>query len=149
LAFSRFGIGMPVIVPRPSFTFLEPWTESLLGELGLTPEEAIWQWEERRAAWLEARAEKGWDERFRAVREGVAALYDPLLKDLAAAEPGLGDLGRKNLGRILEQVAYLERRTREAFLRRHEAALRRWDRVRAALCPMGRPQERVLGTIHF
>jgi len=148
-AFERFGIGMPVIVPRPSFTFLEPWTESLLGELGLTPQEAIWRWEERRAAWLEAREEKGWDERFRAVREGVAALYDPLLKELAAAEPGLGDLGRKNLGRILEQVSYLERRTRETFLRRHEASLRRWDRVRAALRPMGLPQERVLGTIHF
>jgi bacillithiol biosynthesis cysteine-adding enzyme BshC len=148
-AFSRFGIGMPVIVPRPSFTFLEPWTESLLQQLGLAPEEAIWRWEERRAAWLEAREEKGWDERFRAVREGVAALYEPLLKALAEAERGLGDLGRKNLDRIMEQIAYLEQKTREASLRRHDASLRRWDRVRAALCPMGRPQERVLGTIHF
>jgi len=148
-AFARFGIGMPVIVPRPSFTFLEPWTESLLGQLGLSPEEAIWRWEERRAAWLEARKEKGWDERFRAVRDGVAALYEPLLAALADAERGLGDLGRKNLGRVMEQIAYLEQKTREAFLRRHEASLRQWDRVRAALCPMGRPQERVLGAIHY
>ncbi len=148
-AFERFGMAMPVIVPRPSFTFLDPQTASLLERYSLAPEEAIWHWEERRNAWLAGLGAWRWEERFRRVREGVAALYDPLLEALVAEEPGLRDLGRTNRERILGEIDYLERKAKALFLSRHDAALRQWDRIRAALQPLGRPQERVLGPVHY
>jgi bacillithiol biosynthesis cysteine-adding enzyme BshC len=148
-AFERFGMAMPVIVPRPSFTFLDPQTASLLERFSLTPEEAIWHWEERRNAWLAGLGEWRWHDRFRAVREGFAVLYDPLLEALVAEEPGLRDLGRVNRERIFGQIDYLERKAKALFLSRHDAALRQWDRIRAALLPLGRPQERVLGPVHY
>ncbi|WP_219637799.1 bacillithiol biosynthesis cysteine-adding enzyme BshC [Cohnella sp. CFH 77786] len=148
-AFESFGLRMPILVPRQSYTYLEPSIAKLLGKYGLTPEQAMTQWEEKRAEWLSAQDRWDLEGTFRAAREQFIALYDPVLKTVASLQPGLAALSENNRDRILEQIAYLENRSRDALSKQHEAALRHWDRIRGSLAPEGKAQERVYGTLHF
>jgi bacillithiol biosynthesis cysteine-adding enzyme BshC len=148
-AFHAFGMQMPVLVPRQSFTYLEPQTLKWMDKFGLTPEEALYRWEQRKTAWLAAQDQWDLDGVFRTAKDQFAAIYAPVMEKVASLDPGLAALSASNRDRILGQIAYLEQRAREALSNRHETSLRQWDRIRISLTPGGKPQERVYGTIQF
>ena len=148
-AFEAFGMRVPLLVPRQSFTYLEPSVLKLLGKFSLTPEQAIREWEERRAAWLADQDTWDLEGTFGSAREQFLRIYDPVIDRISSLQPGLADLAASNRERILEQMDFLKQRAMDALSRRHEASLRQWDRIRSSLTPRGRPQERVYGTVHF
>ncbi len=148
-AFESFGFRVPLLIPRQSFTYLEPPIFKLLDKYALTPELAISAWEERRAAWLSAQDHWDLEGTFRRAREQFLQLYAPVVQTVSSLQPGLAELSESNRDRILEQIAFLEQRSLDALSKRHEASLRQWDRIRSSLAPRGKPQERVYGTIHF
>ncbi|WP_164472625.1 bacillithiol biosynthesis cysteine-adding enzyme BshC [Cohnella candidum] len=148
-AFETFGMQMPILVPRQSFTYMEPSLHKLLDKYGLTPEQAMKEWEERKAKWLAAQDRWDLDGTFAQAKSQFIASYAPVIETVSKLQPGLADLSQRNRDKILEQIAYLESRSREAFERQHDAALRQWDRIRSSLAPGGKPQERVYGTLHF
>lgn len=148
-AFERFELSMPILVPRQSFTYLEPGVEHLLAKYGVTAEDIIRDGDRLKAEWLERQDQWQLEERFADVRAKFEKLYAPILDTVAQVESGLAELGAKNLGKIMEQVAYLENRAADALAKRHDVALRQWDRMRSSLWPLGKPQERVYGAIHF
>ncbi|GIO13324.1 putative cysteine ligase BshC [Cohnella xylanilytica] len=148
-AFRMFGMAMPIVVPRQSFTFLEAGVSSLLEKYGATVEQIISDGERLKAEWLESQDDWRLEERFREARERFLELYAPVLDTVAAMQPGLAKLGEGNRDRILEQIAYLENRAVDALAKKHEASLRQWDRMRCSLWPQGKPQERVLGIVHY
>jgi len=148
-AFEAFGMKPPILLSRQSYTYLELQTLRLLDKYSLTPTAALKQWEEKKQAWLSAEVQ--WDpgDDFRAVKERFAALYTPLIERISAEQPGLAPLTDRNRDKILEQIEYLENRTRDALVKRHEGALRQWDLIRSSLTPGGKPQERVYGTVYY
>jgi len=148
-AFDAFGLSMPMLLPRQSFTYVEPPVRKLLDKYGLTVEEALEEWEARRADWLGRQDEWKLDEQFARVKEQFAALYGPVMETVSQVQPGMARLAESNRDKILEQIAYLESRSTDAIAKRHEASLRQWDRIRQSLSPLAKPQERVFGTIHF
>lgn len=148
-AFARFEMEMPLIVPRQSFSYLEPGIVKLLEKYEVTALDIIQQGDELKDRWLERQDEWKLDEQFAAVREQFEALYAPVLNTVAMLEPGLARLGETNREKIMQQFAYLQERAADSLARKHDAALRQWDRMRFSLWPQGKPQERVYGTIHF
>lgn len=148
-AFSAFGMDMPVILPRTEFSLVEGTVRKQMGKLGLTFGDAVFRLEERKEEWLRERDAAGIGERFAEVKEQFSRLYEPVLQLAESVNPGLKSLGETNLAKILEQVAYLESRVRQAHESQHEAALRQFERIRLSLVPLGKRQERVYNGFAF
>ncbi|MDB4866825.1 MAG: bshC [Cohnella sp.] len=148
-AFQTVGLGMPLLVPRQSFTYVEHQVSKLLDKFALSPEQAMAEWEERKAQWLSAQDQWDLEGKFRTAREQFLTLYAPVMETVSAFQPGLAKLSESNRDKILEQIAYLETRSLDALSKQHEASLRQWDRIHSSLTPGGKDQERVYGTLHF
>jgi len=148
-AFEAFGLRMPVMVPRQSYTYLDPQTLKLLDRFSLTPELAMRQWEEMKEAWLSAQIPWDMEGAFRSAKEQFLAMYSPLIEKVSAMQPGLASLTESNRGKMLAQIDYLATRTRDAMVKQHEDELRQWEWIRSSLAPGGKPQERVYGTIQY
>lgn len=143
-AFRTFGMQMPIIVPRMSFTMVEGTIAKHMLKYDLTFEDVVFRFEARKQAWLKERDELSIDERFEDIKQKFAQLYDPLIEMAASVQSGLADLGEKNKRRIVEQIAYMEMRTKDAHASRFDAALRQLERISLSLWPGGKPQERVV-----
>jgi bacillithiol biosynthesis cysteine-adding enzyme BshC len=148
-AFEAFGCQVPLLIPRQSFTYLEPSILKLLDKFSLTPEMAITEWEERRSAWLAQQDKWDLEGTFSRAREQFLQIYEPVVRTVSSLHPGMAELSESNRERILEQIDFLKLRSLDALSKRHEASLRQWERIRSSLAPRGRPQERVYGTVHF
>ncbi|WP_168735792.1 bacillithiol biosynthesis cysteine-adding enzyme BshC [Cohnella fermenti] len=148
-AFERFSLELPILIPRQSFTYLEPGVGKLLSKYEVTAEDIVTGGERLKDEWLEAQDDWQLDKRFAEARAGLEGLYAPLLDTLTAIEPALGELGVANRQRLLDQIAYLEKRAADTVAKQHDVSLRQWDRMRDSLWPLGKPQERALGTLHF
>ncbi len=148
-AFRALDMRMPIVLPRMSFTMLdEPLKKRMAGfDLSLNEVKSKSRFDERKSAWLAQQGATDLDARFEAAEQGFAALYQPLLDELAELDGGLGALGQRNRERIIEQIRYLQRKTHEAHQLRHEADLRRFDYIAAWLQPDGKPQERVISWV--
>ncbi|REJ19930.1 MAG: bacillithiol biosynthesis cysteine-adding enzyme BshC [Paenibacillaceae bacterium] len=143
-AFRAFGMEMPIIVPRMSFTVTDGAIRKRMEMFGLTMDDVSERLEERKRAWLAAHDSLPVERLFAEAARRFDALYDPLIAELAAADSGLGPLGQKNKEKIREQIRWLEQKALESRNRRYEADIRRFDRIGDWLAPGGRQQERVL-----
>ncbi|WP_167746931.1 bacillithiol biosynthesis cysteine-adding enzyme BshC [Cohnella luojiensis] len=148
-AFSEFGLSMPLLIPRQSFTFLEPSIIKLLDKYSLTAEQAISGWSARKEEWLCEQDEWNLEEQFQLARKQFADLYAPIMNTVSSLQPGLAKLAETNRDKILEQMAYLESRSKDAIAKQNDASLRQWDRIHQSLTPLDKAQERVYGTVHF
>ncbi|WP_199618942.1 bacillithiol biosynthesis cysteine-adding enzyme BshC [Paenibacillus alkalitolerans] len=148
-SFHAFGMRTPVIVPRLEFTLLEGTVQKQMDKFGLTFEDAVERLEQRRDDWLREQDELGLEARFAQTKEAFRQLYAPLVETVSEINPGLRKLGETNMGKILEQIDFLESRSLEAHKSQHEAALRQWERVRLSVAPGGKPQERVYNVFQY
>lgn len=148
-AFDTFGMTMPLLIPRQSFLYLPHNVGKLMDKYELTVEATLYEWADRKAQWLAGQDRWNLEEKFGRAREQFAELYAPVMDTVGSLQPGLAKLAESNRDKILEQISYLEARSVDAIAKQHEAALRQWDRIQLALAPLGKPQERVYGTIHY
>lgn len=148
-AFGLFGLRTPVIVPRQEFTLLEGTVQKQMDKFGLSFADAWEKLDERREAWLAAQDEFGLSQRFAAVKQQFVDSYRPLVDSAASINPGLRKLGDTNMGKIVEQIDFLESRTLDALKQQHEAGLRQWERIRWTVAPAGKPQERVYNVFQY
>nr|WP_182301747.1 bacillithiol biosynthesis BshC [Cohnella cholangitidis] len=148
-AFREFGLSMPILVPRQSFTYLEPNVAKLLDKYSLSVEEALTEWAQRKSDWLSKQDEWKLEQQFDRVKQQFLELYAPIMNTVSAVQPGLASLAATNRDKIIEQMKYLESRSIDAIAKQHETSLRQWDRIQLSLSPLDKPQERVYGTIHF
>ncbi len=148
-AFALFGFSTPVVVPRQEFTLLEGTVQKQMDKFGLTFDDVWRRLPELRDAWLEAQDAVGVTARFAQAKESFADLYRPLVDAAASINPGLRKLGETNMGKILEQIDFLEAKTTDAMKQQHEAGLRHWERIRTTVAPAGKPQERVVNVFQY
>ncbi|HEV8253110.1 MAG TPA: bacillithiol biosynthesis cysteine-adding enzyme BshC [Vicinamibacteria bacterium] len=145
-AYGHFGIPRPALVPRPSFTLVEPAQARALEAEGLTlpdlqtdPEALATRWAREAYPDLEAafaRTRETLEREMGAVEVALAAL-DPTLR-------GAADAAR---GRALHQIETLHQKSFRALKKREQARADRLRRTRDALLPGGLLQERGLGLI--
>ncbi|MEI7026738.1 bacillithiol biosynthesis cysteine-adding enzyme BshC [Paenibacillus sp. y28] len=142
-AFGALGMKMPVLLARRGFTLLEGTVQKQLNKYELTFDDVIQRIDAKRQAWLDAQDTLHLEPRFSDVKRQFADLYRPLLDTAASLNPGLGKLGETNLQKILEQIDFMQARALDAHKSQYEAGLRQFDRVKTAILPLGKPQERV------
>ncbi|MBR2563599.1 MAG: bacillithiol biosynthesis cysteine-adding enzyme BshC [Paenibacillus sp.] len=148
-AFRTFGLQMPIILPRLSFTILEEVHLKHMKEYGLSFQDVQCRMDEKKEKWLTEQETFQVEERFAQIREQFMALYQPLLNEVAEVHPGLKRIGEANLGKMNEQIQYLERQTRKAIEDKHQVSLRHWNGIQNALFPMDKPQERVHNALFY
>ncbi|WP_028595832.1 bacillithiol biosynthesis cysteine-adding enzyme BshC [Paenibacillus assamensis] len=142
-AFCAIGMKMPIIWPRMAFTCVEGTLQKLLNKYELQVEHICNQYEAKRDEWLLSQDELKLDDRFAQLRGDVEHQYAELLSVLNQSLPTLGKLGDMNRDKVLEQIDYLHNRAQDALKKQHESGLRQWERLKLALWPLDRPQERV------
>lgn len=148
-AFSVLEMQMPILLPRMSFTLVEPGVEKYMLKYELDFAQVRDGLEERKKQWLAAQDQLGMQGLFSEVKEAFARIYKPLIQQAGLIEKGLLPIGETNSKKIMGQIAYLETKVQEALLRQNETALRQWDRIEWSLFPLGQPQERVYTIFHF
>ncbi|WP_427050478.1 bacillithiol biosynthesis cysteine-adding enzyme BshC [Paenibacillus sp. TC-CSREp1] len=148
-AFRTFGLQMPILLPRLSFTILEDVHDKHMKQYGLSFQDVQYHLQEKKENWLAQQETFQVDEQFTRIREEFMTLYQPLLEQVAELHPGLGRIGEANVGKIHEQIQYLERQTRKAIEDKHAVSLRHWNGIQHALFPMGKPQERVHNALFY
>lgn len=102
-----------------------------------------------RAARREGRGGAQLRQAFSRLKDAVSVAYAGLEAELGDEEPGYGQLLAGNRGRVLEQIPWLEQKTRTTWEQRDEVEVRQWYRVEQACYPRGMPQERVLNPFPF
>ncbi|KAF9128212.1 bacillithiol biosynthesis cysteine-adding enzyme BshC [Paenibacillus cellulositrophicus] len=148
-AFEILGLRMPILLPRMSFTLIEGALQKYMDKFGVTFQDVQHRFAEARQQWLSSQEEFLIEPKFAETRRAFEQLYEPLIRELGTIQSGLIPLSEKNKGKILEQISYLERKTREAVEKKHEAELRQWDRIGVSLFPLGKPQERVFNIFYY
>ncbi|WP_020615593.1 bacillithiol biosynthesis cysteine-adding enzyme BshC [Paenibacillus daejeonensis] len=143
-AFQVMGMEMPIVVPRMSFTLIDETTAKHMEKYALTIEDVMFRFEEFRDTWLAAQDRDQLGNQFDVAEQQMLALYDPLLKDVAARMPGLAALTAKNRELFSAHIAFMRRRVDDELKRKHEVSLNQLERIRLMLYPGGIPQERVL-----
>ncbi|MEJ8304248.1 bacillithiol biosynthesis cysteine-adding enzyme BshC [Saccharibacillus sacchari] len=141
--FKVAGMQMPILLPRMSFTLLDPVTKKHMQQYGLTFEDVMERFESRKEAWLAEQDKLGMDELFEQVKAEFERLYAPVIGRLSELQPGLSNLGERNQVKIVDQIAFLQTKTKQTIAQQNEAELRRWERMYKTLFPLDRPQERV------
>lgn len=143
-AFRALGMEMPIIVPRMSFTLVDPFVVKHMAKYELEFADVMERFDEKRAAWLKNQDTLGLEQRFGEAKTAFRSMYAPLLELAGTIEKGLEKLGETNSTKIIEQIAYMELKTIESYNKQFEASTRQWDRIKLTLLPAGKPQERVL-----
>ncbi len=148
-AFRSVGDQMPVILPRLEFTLVEGTVQKQLGKLDLSFEDAVLHLDEKREQWLAAQDSLGLPQMFEHAKEQFNALYGPILDAIGTINPGLRQLGDTNRQKIVEQIQFLETKSKDGHDAQFEAAQRQYERIRQSLVPLGKRQERVYNVISY
>ncbi|WP_322905072.1 bacillithiol biosynthesis cysteine-adding enzyme BshC [Paenibacillus campi] len=148
-AFQTFGMQMPPIVPRMSFTVVEDKIQQLMSRFELSFDDVRERFADIRRQWLEAQEDYNLDERFDELKRQFAALYAPFVDGLAEVDASLPHIAQTNQHKIEAQIEYLHRKSRNAVEKQHEVGLRRLDRIAHSLYPFGKPQERTINSYYY
>ncbi|MBE3590607.1 MAG: bacillithiol biosynthesis cysteine-adding enzyme BshC [Firmicutes bacterium] len=144
-AYAVAGWQAPVWTPRLSATVVWPeWAEDA-ARWGVSVETFFDEpaWRARLQERLAAADGADVDVLFAEARGAVEAAYERLIGELRArVSPHLEPIGRANLERVRRQLDYFAAKARQHQRRAHRDEWRRWQRLRDALRPQGRPQER-------
>jgi bacillithiol synthase len=143
-AFRHFGMEMPILAPRMSFTLVEGTIAKHMLKYELTFDDVVTRFEGKKQSWLDAQDRFDIAAKFGHAKEQFEQMYTPLVALAAEVQAGLEKLGQTNMSKIIEQISYLESKASDAFRKSHEASLRHWERIGLAIWPAGKPQERAL-----
>ncbi|ANE47359.1 hypothetical protein SY83_14990 [Paenibacillus swuensis] len=142
-AFRRFGMRMPLIVPRREYTLAESTLAKHQTKFGLSTEDVLFRLEEAKQAWLSRQDTLQLSERFEEAKAQFRALYAPILELVGSIDGGTAALSLTNQQKILDQMDFLENRAQGAYHAQFDAQLRQWERLAQSFLPMDKPQERV------
>ncbi|MCL6605778.1 MAG: bacillithiol biosynthesis cysteine-adding enzyme BshC, partial [Paenibacillus sp.] len=149
-AFETMGGSMPLLLPRMSFTIVEGTLHKHMDKYGLSVVDILGGGlRDKKQQWLTAQDELELDRRFEETKDAFIALYEPLIEQLGTIQAGLLKLGSSNKDKILDQITFLQGKTRDAMEKQNEAALRQWERIELSLMPLGKLQERVYNIMHY
>lgn len=139
--FRMFGLEQPPVLPRLGGVLLEPAIRRLLQKYSLASSVQDYD------SWLQAEMAKadalGIPAAFAALRGKITEGYEELVPGLAGLDPQLGDLSRKNLDKVLEQVEWLEKRATASHRQKHKELQEHAARLQTALFPRGGQQQRM------
>jgi len=147
--YQAFDVPMPLIVPRASLTLLEPRVVQLLERFHLSLPDLILEPEQLASRVLRAQLPPDFETTLAKAREGVNEIFQGVGEAIAAVDPTLKATVGQTSGHIQGHLDQLARKAVQALKRRETETRQQIQRVREALMPGGKPQERVLSILPF
>jgi bacillithiol biosynthesis cysteine-adding enzyme BshC len=147
--YAAFRVPMPLILPRASFTLLEPRVAQLLDRFRLELPDFSQEPEQLASRLFRAQLPPDLEAIMRKAREGVDAIFEEVGAAIAAVDPTLRATVGQTAGHLKGHLEQLEKKAVQAVKRREAETRQQLHRVRQALMPGGKPQERVFTTLPF
>ena len=149
-AFHTFGIKMPVIVPRLTFTFVERHIHKYIDDLSLSDHEILRSGiNHSKETYKRQLDDVGIESTFYNAKFKVEEVHQSLRDLTESVDRGLNRYAEKN-GRFLQrQLDLLQQKLYQSLEFQHENTLAKFDEVGFALKPNGAPQERKWNAIYY
>jgi bacillithiol biosynthesis cysteine-adding enzyme BshC len=147
--YEAFEVPMPLVIPRASFTLLEPRIARLLARFRLGLPDLTLEPEQLASRVLRAQLPPDFEATLAKAREGVDEIFRGVGEAVAAVDPTLKATVGQTSGHIQGHLDQLERKAVQALKRREAETRQQVQRVREALMPGGKPQERVFPALAF
>jgi bacillithiol biosynthesis cysteine-adding enzyme BshC len=147
--YETFDVPMPLILPRAFFTLLEPRTLQLLEKFRLGLPDLTREPEQLASQVLRAQLPPDLEATLARARSGVDELFREVGEAVAAVDPTLRATVGQSAGHIKGHLDQLQKKAVQALKRREEETRSQVQRLRQALMPGGRPQERVFPALPY
>jgi bacillithiol biosynthesis cysteine-adding enzyme BshC len=147
--YERFGVPMPLMVPRMSATILDSAAARFLSRYGLPIDRLRPQDEAVLNELLEAALPGSVDEALQAASAAIADRMQAVIAAVPAVDPTLEGAARNTLGKMEHELRTLQSKVLQASKKRDEVLRRQFLRARALVFPGGDLQERALGFVYF
>ncbi len=147
--YQAFDVQMPLIVPRATLTLVEPRVAQLLERFHLSLPDLTREPEQLASRVLRAQLPSDFEATLTKARDGVGEIFRGVAEAIAAVDPTLRATAGQTSGHIQGHLDQLERKAVQALKRREAETRQQVQRVREALMPGGKPQERVFPVLPF
>ncbi|MBI3086798.1 MAG: bacillithiol biosynthesis cysteine-adding enzyme BshC [candidate division NC10 bacterium] len=147
--YQAFDVRMPLVVPRASLTLVEPRIGELLERFRLGLPDLTLEPEQLSSRVLRAHLPPDLEATLAKARESVGEVFRGVGEAIAAVDPTLRATAGQTAGHVQGHLDQLERKAVQALKRRESEMRQQVQRVRGALMPGGKPQERVLPLLPF
>ncbi len=146
--YELYGMKCPPLFPRVNITLVEPAVRRYLDKFGLSVDELRAGWKDRLEEHLNCADPIDFPGRFDELRKVIEREYAGLLPALGEIDKTLVDIGGTNRGKLLEQIDWLEKKTKQLHEGNCRVAVRQFTKMGRSLVPDG-PQERRLNVFPF
>jgi len=147
--YQAFDVHMPLIVPRATLTLVEPRVAQLLERFHLSLPDLTREPEQLASRVLRAQLPPDFEATLTKARDSVGEIFRGVAEAIAAVDPTLRATAGQTSGHIQGHLDQLERKAVQALKRREAETRQQVQRVREALMPGGKPQERVFPALPF
>jgi bacillithiol biosynthesis cysteine-adding enzyme BshC len=148
-AYQAFDVPMPLIVPRASLTLVEPRVAQFLERFRLSLPDLTREPEQLASRVLRHLLPSDFETTLAKARESVGEIFRGVADAIATVDPTLRATAGQTSGHIQGHLDQLERKAVQALKRREAETRQQVQRVREALMPGGKPQERVLSYLSY
>jgi bacillithiol biosynthesis cysteine-adding enzyme BshC len=147
--YRAFELPMPAVVPRASFTLIEPKIKRHLEKFGLSAQEVIAGKEDGAQTVLRSLVPEETRQKIQQSRENIIREIKSLGETIVPVDPTLASLVDKTKSSIEKQLQSLEQRMLKSVQDREQIVLTQWQAVVENLLPEGKLQERQVSVLPF
>ncbi len=147
--YRHFGVTMPLIAPRASFTVIERPQQKFIQRYGVELQELAANDESLLNRILKREAPPQLEEDMSRAKACVQDLTQTLERDLAQVDPTLVPTVRSTRGKLLHALGTLETKSLRAIKRKDETLRSQFFSTRTALFPNFSMQERQLSPVQY
>ena len=147
--YASFDVPMPVVVPRASLSLLEPRMSQLLERFHLGLSDLIVEPEQLISRVLRTQLPPDLEATLAGARTQIDEIFLRVGESVAAVDPTLKATVGQTSGHIKGHLDQLERKAVQALKRREADTRQQLQRLREALMPGGRLQERVYPALPY
>jgi bacillithiol biosynthesis cysteine-adding enzyme BshC len=159
-SYEHFGIEMPFIIPRGSFTLVEPKISRTMdkvlavsGRLNQSRKQvydtAFRNLQELRNAMVRGAENRDIDRLFEHAESGVMQALSSIEPALGKIDPTLQPFLASSTGQIMKIIEGVREKTYRAGRKKHEELLQQLSKAEVHLFPEGKPQERVVNIFYY
>lgn len=147
--YERFGVPMPLFVPRASATLVDSAAMRFLNRYPIQFERLQHGDESLLNSLLESHLPSSVDQAYQDAAASIEGRMNALIAAVPAIDPTLDGAARSALGRMQHDLRSLHAKIIQAAKRRDETLRRQFHRTRSQAFPEGIPQERGVGFVYF
>ncbi|QHS22157.1 bacillithiol biosynthesis cysteine-adding enzyme BshC [Virgibacillus sp. MSP4-1] len=148
--FEALGLKVPPVLPRLSFTLIDPKREKTLRSLALSVDHVIQNGVDvERIAWLKRQTHAPVEEVSDQVKLTIEKVHEPLRDIAKEAGDDVAQLADKNLTHLLREVEYLEQRIDYSIRMKHQETVQKFNDLELFLYPEGGLQERTWNVLYW